>query len=177
MQVELVATPLIDHGRLHTWGEELQGAACQRFRQVTHASLVQLQPQEATAATADDGLAKVVEEVRNHTTVVSGTPYYMSPEQTLGKNVDHRTDIYSLGVTLFELATGTVPFKEGNIPYHHVHTPAPDVRDLNPRLPEPLAAIIARCLRKSPDERYQSAREILAEVKQSLSQTTSRGEA
>jgi serine/threonine-protein kinase len=60
----------------------------------------------------DFGLAKVIEEVRNHTTLVSGTPYYMSPEQTLGKNVDHRTDIYSLGVTLFELATGSLPFKK-----------------------------------------------------------------
>jgi eukaryotic-like serine/threonine-protein kinase len=124
----------------------------------------------------DFGLARVVEEVRNHTTVVSGTPYYMSPEQTLGRNIDHRTDIYSLGVTLFELASGTVPFKEGNIPYHHVHTPAPDVRQLNPKLPEPLADIIARCLRKSPDERYQSAREILAEVKASLSQGSVKGE-
>jgi hypothetical protein len=57
-----------------------------------------------------------------------------------------------------------------------VHTPPPDVRELNPRLPEPLAAIIARCLRKSPDERYQSARDILAEVKLSLSQTASRGD-
>ena len=72
----------------------------------------------------DFGLAKVVEEVRNHTTIVSGTPYYMSPEQTLGKNVDHRTDIYSLGVSVFEMATGTLPFREGNLPYHHVHTPS-----------------------------------------------------
>jgi tetratricopeptide (TPR) repeat protein len=55
----------------------------------------------------DFGLAKVIEEVRNHTTVVSGTPYYMSPEQTLGKNVDHRTDIYSLGVSAFEMATAS----------------------------------------------------------------------
>jgi tetratricopeptide (TPR) repeat protein len=113
----------------------------------------------------DFGLAKVVEEVRNHTTLVSGTPYYMSPEQTLGRNVDHRTDIYSLGVTLFELTTGQLPFREGNVPYHHVHTPPPDPRALAPQLPEVLARIILRCLQKDPDARYQSTREILAEVR------------
>lgn len=113
----------------------------------------------------DFGLAKVVEEVRNHTTLVSGTPYYMSPEQTLGRNVDHRTDIYSLGVTIFELATGQLPFREGNVPYHHVHTPPPDPRSLVPGLPDLLAGIILRCLQKDPDARYQSTREILAEVR------------
>ncbi|MCG8590892.1 MAG: serine/threonine protein kinase, partial [Proteobacteria bacterium] len=113
----------------------------------------------------DFGLAKVVEEVRNHTTVVSGTPYYMSPEQTLGKNVDHRTDIYSLGVTIFEMATGTVPFREGNIPYHHVHTPAPDIREVKPDLPEGLATVVARCLEKDPAKRFQSTRDMLAAVR------------
>jgi serine/threonine-protein kinase len=93
----------------------------------------------------------------------------MSPEQTLGKNVDHRTDIYSLGVAVFEMATGTVPFKEGNIPYHHVHTAPPKVLELRPDLPPTIAAIIGRCLEKDPDNRYQSAREILAEVRESLS--------
>jgi serine/threonine-protein kinase len=116
----------------------------------------------------DFGLAKVVEEVRNHTTVVSGTPYYMSPEQTLGRNVDHRTDIYSLGITMFEMATATLPFREGNLPYHHVHTQPPDARDVNPELPQQLAAIIARCLRKNPDERFQSAREIVEELRSRL---------
>ncbi len=118
----------------------------------------------------DFGLAKVVEEVRNHTTLVSGTPYYMSPEQTLGRNVDHRTDIYSLGVTIYELATGSLPFKEGNVPYHHVHTPAPDPRSVNPNLPLPLAQIISRCLRKDPADRYQSTREILSELRAAVSQ-------
>jgi tetratricopeptide (TPR) repeat protein len=116
----------------------------------------------------DFGLAKVIEEVRNHTTVVSGTPYYMSPEQTLGKNVDHRTDLYSLGVSIFEMATGTLPFREGNLPYHHVHTPPPDPRELVPELPPLLASIIGRCMEKDPADRYQSAREILAELKQVL---------
>jgi len=113
----------------------------------------------------DFGLAKVIEEVRNHTTVVSGTPYYMSPEQTLGKNVDHRSDLYSLGVSVFEMATGTLPFTEGNLPYHHVHTPPPHPRDLVPDLPDVIASVIERCLLKDPAERYQSAREILAELR------------
>jgi serine/threonine-protein kinase len=116
----------------------------------------------------DFGLAKVIEEVRNQTTVVSGTPYYMSPEQTLGKNVDHRTDIYSLGVTIFELATGTLPFREGNLPYHHVHTPVPDPIELNPELSPLLRQIILRCLEKDPADRYASTREILEELKRSL---------
>jgi serine/threonine protein kinase len=115
----------------------------------------------------DFGLARVIEEVRNHTTVISGTPYYMSPEQTLGKNVDHRTDIYSLGVTLFELATGTLPFKEGNLPYHHVHTPPPDPMTVNPKMAPIIGRIIARCLQKDPADRYDSTREILAELKAS----------
>jgi tetratricopeptide (TPR) repeat protein len=116
----------------------------------------------------DFGLAKVVEEARNHTTVVAGTPYYMSPEQTLGKNIDHRTDIYSLGAALFEMATGTVPFKEGNIPYHHVHTAPPSIRELRPDLPATLSDIVERCLQKDPANRFQSATEILDEVRRSI---------
>jgi tetratricopeptide (TPR) repeat protein len=115
----------------------------------------------------DFGLARVVEEVRNHTTVVSGTPYYMSPEQTLGRAVDPRTDLYSLGVTVFELATGKLPFTEGNLPYHHVHTPAPDPRTIVPDLPDALATVILRCLQKDPAHRYQSVRELLAELRRS----------
>ncbi len=114
----------------------------------------------------DFGLAKLMEEVRNATTMVSGTPYYMSPEQTLGRDVDHRTDLYSLGVTVFELATGQLPFRKGNVPYHHVHTPPPDPREVNPRVPEALSRIILRCLEKDPDRRYATAREILDELDQ-----------
>jgi serine/threonine-protein kinase len=116
----------------------------------------------------DFGLAKMIEEVRNHTTVVSGTPYYMSPEQTLGKNVDHRTDIYSLGVSVFELATGTLPFREGNLPYHHVHTPPPDPREFSAELPALIVDIIARCLEKDPANRYQSALDIAKELTAAL---------
>ena len=120
---------------------------------------------ERKAKIMDFGLARALEEVRKETTMVSGTPYYMSPEQTLGRPVDHRTDIYSLGVTLFELLTGDLPFRDGNLPYHHVHTPAPDPRERTPRVPELLAKIVLRCLQKDPAARYPSTREILAELK------------
>jgi serine/threonine-protein kinase len=93
----------------------------------------------------------------------------MSPEQTLGKNVDHRTDIYSPGVTAFELATVTVPLRQANLPDHHAHTPPPDPRELNPALPPLLAHIIARCLQKDPAARFQTTREISTLVKQAVS--------
>ena len=112
----------------------------------------------------DFGLAKLMEEVRNATTMISGTPFYMSPEQTLGRDVDHRTDIYSLGVTLFELTTGELPFQKGNVPYHHVHTAPPDPRSIKADIPEGLSKIILQCLQKAPAERFQSAKDLLEEL-------------
>jgi tetratricopeptide (TPR) repeat protein len=164
-------------GILHVLVQVCEALAYAHENRVVHRDIKSantMWTRDKKAKIMDFGLAKVVEEVRNHTTVVSGTPYYMSPEQTLGRNIDHRTDIYSLGVTIFEMATGTVPFKEGNIPYHHVHTAPPDVRDIRPEVPDSLAGIVNRCLQKAPDDRYQSAREILAEVRASLGQATSK---
>ena len=109
----------------------------------------------------DFGLAKVLEEVRGATTLVSGTPYYMSPEQVLGADVDHRTDLYSLGVTLFELTTGSVPFDTGEVAYHHRHTPVPDPRELRADLPAELAQLILKLLQKSPEDRLASATAVL----------------
>jgi len=158
-------------GVLHVLVQMCEALAYAHDKKIVHRDIKTanaMWTRDRKAKIMDFGLAKVVEEVRNHTTLVSGTPYYMSPEQTLGRNVDHRTDIYSLGVTLFELATGRLPFTEGNIPYHHVHTPPPDPRSIHPEVPELLAGIIARCLRKDPAERYQSTREILAEVREAI---------
>ena len=164
-------------GILHVLVQVCEALAYAHENRVVHRDIKSantMWTRDKKAKIMDFGLAKVVEEVRNHTTVVSGTPYYMSPEQTLGRNIDHRTDIYSLGVTIFEMATGTVPFKEGNIPYHHVHTAPPDIRDIRPEVPDSLAGIVNRCLQKAPGDRYESAREILAEVRASLGQVTSK---
>jgi len=109
----------------------------------------------------DFGLAKMVEEVRRATTVVAGTPYYMAPEQSAGETVDHRADLYALGVTLFELSTATLPFEEGDVAYHHRNTPPPDPRARDAGLPDPLAELILDLLVKDPEARPASAGAVL----------------
>ena len=107
-----------------------------------------------------------------------GTIGYMSPEQVQGFNVDHRTDIFSFGVLLYELVSGQSPFKgmhETAIIYEIVNVDAEPVSILKPDLPTDLDAILLECLAKDPDERYQSAKEIvkdLRKLKRESSKTT-----
>jgi tetratricopeptide (TPR) repeat protein len=112
----------------------------------------------------DFGLAKMTEEVRRAATVVGGTPYYMAPEQAAGEDVDHRADQYALGVTLFELVTGDVPFRDGDVTYHHRHTPAPDPKTIVTDLPDDFAAVIARLMAKRPEDRFASTGEAGAQL-------------
>jgi len=99
--------------------------------------------------------------------VMLGTPEYMSPEQVEGKEVDHRSDIYSLGVTLYEMVTGQVPFA-GDTAFtvgvkHKSEIPrAP--KDINAHIPEDLNQLILRCLEKDGEGRFQNAHEILSEL-------------
>lgn len=100
--------------------------------------------------------------------VIIGTPEYMSPEQVEGKEVDQRSDIYSLGAILFEMVTGRVPF-EGDTPFtigvkHKSEIPQ-DPREINAQVPEDLSRIILRCLEKDRETRYQSTGEIRSELK------------
>jgi tetratricopeptide (TPR) repeat protein len=116
------------------------------------------------AKVMDFGLAQMMDRARAGRTGVAGTPYYMSPEQTLGRAVDHRTDIYSLGVCVFELLTGRVPFPEGDIGYHHLNTPPPQPRSLNPQVPEELERIVLKCMEKDRERRYQTVAELLDDL-------------
>jgi len=96
-----------------------------------------------------------------------GTPEYMAPEQVEGQDVDRRADIYSLGIILFEMATGRVPF-EGKTPLSvalmHRDIKPPDPRELNGHTPAPLSEIIARCLEKDPTARYQKIEDLASEL-------------
>jgi tetratricopeptide (TPR) repeat protein len=115
---------------------------------------------DRTVKIMDFGLAKMMQEVRKGATVIGGTPFYMAPEQALGESVDQRADIYAFGVTLFELATGRVPFPDGDVTYHHRHTPPPDPRSVAPDVPDALAELILEMLRKQATERCASAAEV-----------------
>lgn len=108
----------------------------------------------------DFGLAKMIEEVRRGTTVVGGTPYYMAPEQAAGDTVDHRADLYALGVTLYEFVTGKVPFLDGDVTYQHRHAPVPDPREKVEGLSDEFAALVMQLMAKDPAERPASAGEV-----------------
>jgi serine/threonine-protein kinase len=108
----------------------------------------------------DFGIAKLLLAGKDATrsgSQVIGTPLYMSPEQIRGDAVDGRTDIYSLGATMYEMATGRPPFLDGNIEYHHLHTPPAPLPD---NVPPPFAEIILKALAKAPGDRFQSTEEL-----------------
>ena len=102
----------------------------------------------------DFGLAKVVSDALADRTSVKGTPLYMAPEQVTGEQVDHQSDIYSLGCTLYRMATGRPPFTGGDLYYHHLHTaPEPPV-SINPNLSPQLNRLLLTCLAKKKSERF-----------------------
>ncbi len=96
-----------------------------------------------------------------------GTPDYMAPEQVEGKRGDARTDVYALGVILFEMLTGRVPWEGDNplsVMAQHVNAPLPSLLAIDPNIPAPLEAIVTKSLRKNPDQRYADAGELHADL-------------
>jgi eukaryotic-like serine/threonine-protein kinase len=109
-----------------------------------------------TVKVTDFGIARVADAHRTRTGRVLGTPSFMSPEQMAGGRVDGRSDLYSLGVMLFQLVTGALPHASDSMArlMHQIaNAPAPDVRSLRPELPEGLARVIAAALEKRPEAR------------------------
>jgi serine/threonine protein kinase/Tfp pilus assembly protein PilF len=121
-----------------------------------------------TVRIMDFGIARSVQPTgQTDQGIAVGTPEYMSPEQAEGQKIDQRTDIYALGIVLYEMVTGKVPF-EGEttlsiLRKHEIEQPQPP-RELNPLVPERLNRLILKCLEKSRERRYQNAGEILQEL-------------
>ncbi|MFZ5785394.1 MAG: protein kinase domain-containing protein, partial [Acidobacteriota bacterium] len=119
----------------------------------------------------DFGIAKVVRADSNtnltKTGAVFGTPNYMAPEQALGRSIDHRVDVYSMGIIIYQMATGRLPFEADSfvaILTQHVTEPPPSPRSVAParEIPEELEAIILKAVAKEPAERYQDMGELVA---------------
>lgn len=126
---------------------------------------------------ADFGLARLASsgESTMSADMLLGTPHYISPEQARGaKELDGRTDIYSLGVVLYELLVGKVPFTGDSafsIVHDHIYSPLPQPTRVNPDLPESVEEVLYRALGKQPDERYDTANDLINDLTQAIKQS------
>ena len=117
---------------------------------------------------ADFGIARITSSSKTKTGVILGTPSYMSPEQIAGKKVDGRSDIFSLGVVLFEMLTGQKPFKGDDITslmYQIAREHHPPVRSVNNQIPQVIEKIIDKALEKDQEKRYQRAGQLAGHLK------------
>jgi serine/threonine protein kinase/Tfp pilus assembly protein PilF len=125
--------------------------------------------EKGRARIMDFGIARSVEAPGvTQTGMIIGTPDYISPEQAEGKEADHRSDIYAMGVILFEMITGNVPFQGEtalSVALKHKSQLPMDPRKLNPEVSEAMSRLILVCLEKAKDRRYQSAGELLDDLR------------
>jgi len=120
---------------------------------------------EGNARVMDFGIARLSEQKgAEEVGIIIGTPKYMSPEQAEGKEADQRSDIYSLGIIIYEMVTGKVPFEgetTADIIMKHKTKAPPDPKELNPQVPLDLARLILKSMEKDREKRYQTAEEVL----------------
>jgi serine/threonine-protein kinase len=128
--------------------------------------------EETEAVITDFGLVRIMNTASQTASgTVSGTPAYMSPEQARGDQTDHRTDIYSLGIVLYEMLAGRVPFEADStltVLHMQIHTTPPPI----PGIPARVQEVIDRALQKTPDERYPNSRELAADYARSAGLST-----
>ncbi|MBP5330846.1 MAG: Stk1 family PASTA domain-containing Ser/Thr kinase [Lachnospiraceae bacterium] len=125
---------------------------------------------EGKVKVADFGIAKAATSNTISQNAI-GSVHYLSPEQARGGYSDERSDIYSLGVTLYEMLTGQVPFAGDNsvsVALLHIQSEATPVQVLNPEVPTSVDRIVQKCMQKKPERRYQSAAELIRDLKRSI---------
>ncbi len=107
---------------------------------------------------ADFGIARIA--LGTQTTTIGGTLQYMAPEQAEGKSLDARTDVYQMGIVLFEMLAGKIPFEADTLAamlYQHIHTAVPSIHEINPKLPPNIQSVINCAMEKDKEKRYATA--------------------
>jgi len=127
----------------------------------------------------DFGIARLLDTSGSaQTSMQIGTPTYMSPEGVENKPIDGRADLYSLGIILYEMVTGKVPYEADtpiSVMLQHLNAPLPDLRKIAPGLPEEYIQVVEKAMEKKPENRYQSAAEMHQAIQASLTALESRG--
>ena len=129
---------------------------------------IMYEPEGDVPKVTDFGIARVTDSSRTKTGMVLGTPSYMSPEQLAGKKIDGRSDLFSLGVTLFQLLAGRLPFEGESMTtlmFCIANNPHPQIREYNPALPAWIDDIIDKALAKDVNQRYQTGQEFAAAIR------------
>jgi serine/threonine-protein kinase len=136
---------------------------------------IMYEPESDTPKVTDFGIARVTDSSKTKTGMVLGTPSYMSPEQLAGKKVEGRSDLFSLGVMLYQMLSGTLPFtgeSMAQLMFKIANEPHADIRTLNPNLPTCVAAVINKALAKDPEQRYQTGEQMAKAIRLCLDTMT-----
>jgi serine/threonine protein kinase len=131
-----------------------------------------------TVKVTDFGIARITDSSKTKTGMVLGTPSYMSPEQLSGTKIDGRSDLFSLGVSLYQMASGKLPFigdSMAQLMFKIANEQQEDIRSVNPALPACLSDIVNKALAKNIEERYQTGAEMAADLKACMGSKTEGG--
>ncbi len=129
---------------------------------------IMYEPESDQVKVTDFGIARITDSSKTKTGMVLGTPSFMSPEQLAGKKIDGRSDLFSLGVMLYQMACGKLPFEGDSMAqlmFRIANEAHPDIRGFNPDLPDCLVAIIDKAMTKDPDARYQTGAEFAKDIR------------
>lgn len=132
---------------------------------------IMYEPETGAVKVTDFGIARITDASKTKTGMVLGTPNFMSPEQLSGKVLDGRSDLFSLGTTLYQLATGRLPFEGdsmANLMYNISNETPVDIHEINPDLPPQLSDIVNKLLEKDVNKRYANGKAVAIDIQQCL---------